>query len=444
MKKIFGALLIAVCIGMAMPAQAQIHFGVKGGLNLSKASFSNVKENFKKDNFTGFFIGPMAEFNIPIVGLGVDAALLFAQRGIKVSDADADVTVKQNGIDIPVNLKYNIGLGSLAGIYLAAGPDFYFDFEKKTGIDKKKAEVGINVGAGLKLLNHLQVGANYNIPLGDTADIDGGGSYKTKTWQVSVAYIFPILLVLINSFKKKAYISRYPFAIPTDKMFVGLENYVNGLTKTGFFQAFGWTLFITVFSVAVILLCTSMCAWYINRVTNTLTKTMYMLCLFSMVVPFQMVMFTLSKIANILKLNTPWGLIIIYLGYGAGLAVFMFSGFVKSIPIEIEEAAMIDGCTPIQTFFKVVLPVMKPTCVTVAILETMWIWNDYLLPYLVLDIKKYKTISIAIQYLKGGYGTIDMGAMMGVLVLSIIPIIAFYLACQKYIIEGVVAGAVKG
>lgn len=261
---------------------------------------------------------------------------------------------------------------------------------------------------------------------------------------VSVAYIFPILLVLINSFKKKAYISRYPFAIPTDKMFVGLENYVNGLAKTGFFQAFGWTLFITVFSVAVILLCTSMCAWYINRVTNTLTKTMYMLCLFSMVVPFQMVMFTLSKIANILKLNTPWGLIIIYLGYGAGLAVFMFSGFVKSIPIEIEEAAMIDGCTPIQTFFKVVLPVMKPTCVTVAILETMWIWNDYLLPYLVLDIKKYKTISIAIQYLKGGYGTIDMGAMMGVLVLSIIPIIAFYLACQKYIIEGVVAGAVKG
>ena len=250
--------------------------------------------------------------------------------------------------------------------------------------------------------------------------------------------------VLINSFKKKAYISRYPFAIPTDKMFVGLENYVNGLTKTGFFQAFGWTLFITVFSVAVILLCTSMCAWYINRVTNTLTKTMYMLCLFSMVVPFQMVMFTLSKIANILKLNTPWGLIIIYLGYGAGLAVFMFSGFVKSIPIEIEEAAMIDGCTPIQTFFKVVLPVMKPTCVTVAILETMWIWNDYLLPYLVLDIKKYKTISIAIQYLKGGYGTIDMGAMMGVLVLSIIPIIAFYLACQKYIIEGVIAGAVKG
>ena len=192
MKKIFGALMIAVCIGMAMPAQAQIHFGVKGGLNLSKASFSNVSENFKKDNFTGFFIGPMAEFNIPIVGLGVDASLLFAQRGVKVTPEGADeYTVKQNGLDIPVNLKYNIGLGSLLGLYIAAGPDFYFDFEKKSGIDKKKAEVGINVGAGVKLLNHLQVGANYNIPLGDTAKIENEvGSYKTKTWQVSVAYIF--------------------------------------------------------------------------------------------------------------------------------------------------------------------------------------------------------------------------------------------------------------
>ena len=196
MKKIFGALMIAICIAMAMPAQAQIHFGVKGGLNLSKASFSNVSENFKKDNFTGFFIGPMAEFNIPIVGLGVDAALLFAQRGIKVSEGNEDLTIKQNGIDIPVNLKYTIGLGSMAGIYLAAGPDFYFDFAGNKTIegvktDKKKAEVGINVGAGLKLLNHLQVGANYNIPLGDTADIEGtDASYKTKTWQVSVAYIF--------------------------------------------------------------------------------------------------------------------------------------------------------------------------------------------------------------------------------------------------------------
>ena len=261
---------------------------------------------------------------------------------------------------------------------------------------------------------------------------------------VSVAYIFPILLVLINSFKKKAYISRYPFAIPTDKMFVGLENYVNGLTKTGFFQAFGWTLFITVFSVAVILLCTSMCAWYIVRVKSIVTSAIYYLCLFAMIVPFQMEMFTLSKLANTLKLNTPWGLWIIYLGFGAGLAVFMFTGFVKSIPLEIEEAAMIDGCNPLQTFFGVVLPIMKPTCVTVAILQTMWIWNDYLLPYLVLDLKKYTTIPIAVQYLKGGYGSVDMGAMMGVLVLAIIPIIVFYLFCQKYIIEGVVAGAVKG
>lgn len=261
---------------------------------------------------------------------------------------------------------------------------------------------------------------------------------------LSIAYVFPIVLVVVNSFKKKAYISRKPFAIPKDKMFVGMENYINGIKKTEYFEAFGWTLFITVFSVFVIILCTSMCAWYINRVITNTTKTIYYLCLFSMVVPFQMVMFTLSKIANMLKLNTPWGLIIIYLGYGAGLAVFMFSGFVKSIPIEIEEAAMIDGCTPIQTFFQVVFPIMKPTCVTVAILETMWIWNDYLLPYLVLDIKKYKTIPIAIQYLRGGYGAIDMGAMMGVLVLSIIPIVVFYLCCQKYIIEGVVAGAVKG
>ena len=191
MKKIFGALMIAVCIGMAMPAQAQIHFGVKGGLNLSKASFSDVKTNFKKDNFTGFFIGPMAEFNIPVVGLGVDASLLFAQRGIKISDGGEEATVKQNGLDIPVNLKYNIGLGSLLGLYVAAGPDFYFDFEKTSKVDKKKAEVGINVGAGVKLLNHLQVGANYNIPLGKTASFeDVEGSYKTKTWQVSVAYIF--------------------------------------------------------------------------------------------------------------------------------------------------------------------------------------------------------------------------------------------------------------
>jgi len=261
---------------------------------------------------------------------------------------------------------------------------------------------------------------------------------------LSIAWLYPIYLVVINSFKKKAYINEKPFQIPTGKMFVGLSNYLNGIAKTGFFKAFGWTLFITICSVAVIILCTSMCAWYLGRVHNKVTKTIYALCLFSMIVPFQMVMFPLSKIANQLRLNTPWGLIIIYLGFGAGLAIFMFSGFIKSIPLEIEEAAMIDGCSPIQTFFLVVFPILKPTAITIAILETMWIWNDYLLPYLVLDINKYKTISIAVQYLRGGYGSIDMGAMMGVLVLAIIPIILFYLFCQKYIIEGVVAGAVKG
>ena len=261
---------------------------------------------------------------------------------------------------------------------------------------------------------------------------------------VSVLLLYPIVLVVINSFKKKAYISRYPFRIPRDRMFVGLENYVRGLEKTGFLPAFGWTVLITVCSVALIILCCSMCAWYISRVKTRGTKIIYTLCLFAMVVPFQMEMYTLSKIANMLKLDNPWGLVMIYLGFGAGLAVFMFTGFVKSIPLEIEEASMIDGCTPLQCFFRVVLPVMKPTCITVAILDAMWIWNDYLLPVLVLDTKKYKPISIAIQYLKGGYGSIDMGAMMGVLVLSIIPIIVFYLFCQRYIIEGVVAGAVKG
>ncbi len=261
---------------------------------------------------------------------------------------------------------------------------------------------------------------------------------------ISILYLYPIALVVLNSFKKKAYISKYPFKIPTEKMFVGFENYVRGIEKTGLIPAFGWTLFITVCSVAVIILCCSMTAWYIERVHITISSIIYIACLIAMVVPFQMEMYTLSKIANMLGLDTPWGIVIIYLGFGAGLAVFMFTGFVKSIPLEIEEAAMIDGCTPIQTYFQVVLPIMKPTCITVAILEAMWIWNDYLLPSLVLDTKKYKTLSIAIQYLKGGYGSIDMGAMMGVLVLSIIPIIIFYLACQKYIIEGVVAGAVKG
>lgn len=261
---------------------------------------------------------------------------------------------------------------------------------------------------------------------------------------ISVVYMFPILLVLMNSFKKKAYISRKPFAIPSGKMYVGLDNYFRGVKQANFFEGAKWSLVITVGSVFLILLCTSMCAWYIVRVKNALTKAIYYLCLFAMIVPFQMEMFTLSKLANSLGLNTPWGLWIIYLGFGAGLSVFMFTGFVKSIPIEIEEAAMIDGCNPLQTFFGVVLPVLKPTCVTVAILQTMWIWNDYLLPYLVLNLKKYITIPIAVQYLKGGYGSVDMGAMMGVLVLAIIPIIIFYLFCQRYIIEGVVAGAVKG
>ena len=271
-----------------------------------------------------------------------------------------------------------------------------------------------------------------------------GGLFTAIFSIISIGYIFPIMLVFINSFKKKAYISRKPFDIPNGKMYVGLENYVRGIKQANFFEGAKWSTVITVGSVFLIILCTSMCAWYIVRVKNALTKAIYYLCLFAMIVPFQMEMFTLSKLANSLGLNTPWGLWIIYLGFGAGLSVFMFTGFVKSIPIEIEEAAMIDGCNPLQTFFGVVLPVLKPTCVTVAILQTMWIWNDYLLPYLVLDLKKYITIPIAVQYLKGGYGSVDMGAMMGVLVLAIIPIIIFYLFCQRYIIEGVVAGAVKG
>lgn len=271
-----------------------------------------------------------------------------------------------------------------------------------------------------------------------------GGVFTAIFSIISIGYIFPILLVFINSFKKKAYISRKPFDIPTGKMYVGLENYFRGIKQANFLEGAKWSTVITVGSVFLIILCTSMCAWYIVRVKNALTKAIYYLCLFAMIVPFQMEMFTLSKLANSLGLNTPWGLWIIYLGFGAGLSVFMFTGFVKSIPVEIEEAAMIDGCNPLQTFFGVVLPVLKPTCVTVAILQTMWIWNDYLLPYLVLDLKKYVTIPIAVQYLKGGYGSVDMGAMMGALVLAIIPIIIFYLFCQRYIIEGVVAGAVKG
>ena len=261
---------------------------------------------------------------------------------------------------------------------------------------------------------------------------------------ISLLYVYPIVLVFINSFKKKAYISKGPFSLPTDNMFVGLENYIRGIEQTDLIQAFGWSVFITVFSVAAIILFCSMCAWYISRVNTKVTKAIYVLCLFAMVVPFQMEMYTLSKIANMLHMGNPWGIIVIYLGFGAGLSVFMFTGFMKSIPLEIEEAAMIDGCTPIQTYFRVVMPIAKPTCVTVAILQAMWIWNDYLLPSLVLDQRKYKTVPMAVQYLKGGYGSVDMGAMMGTLVLAIVPIIIFYLFCQKYIIEGVVAGAVKG
>ena len=259
-----------------------------------------------------------------------------------------------------------------------------------------------------------------------------------------IVYVLPIVVVLMNSFKKKSYISLEPFQLPNETTLTGLDNYTAAIDQYGFLDAVGWTVFITVGSVLVILICTSMCAWYITRVKTRVTKAIYILCVFSMVVPFQMVMFTLSLVTDRLGLGTPWGLIIIYLGFGAGLAVFMFCGFVKSIPIEIEEAAMIDGCSPIRTFFSVVLPIMKPTYISVGILETRWIWNDFLLPYLTLDLKKYKTISIVIQYMKGSYGRVDMGAIMAALIMAVIPVIVFYLSCQKYIIKGVAAGAVKG
>lgn len=261
---------------------------------------------------------------------------------------------------------------------------------------------------------------------------------------LGLVYITPILIVLINSFKQKAYISLEPFKIPSALTWNGFSNYMSAIKQYGFLDAVIWTVFITVGSVLVILLCTSMCAWYITRVKGNFSNAMYALCAVSMVVPFQMVMFTLSLIADRLHLNTPWGIIIIYLGFGAGLAVFMFCGFVKSIPLEIEEAAMIDGCNPLRTFFGIVMPIMKPTYISVGILETMWIWNDFLLPYLVLDINKYKTISIVVQYMKGSYGRVDMGAIMSALIMAVIPVIIFYLACQKYIIKGVAAGAVKG
>ena len=271
-----------------------------------------------------------------------------------------------------------------------------------------------------------------------------GGLWTVLFTVISLAWIFPIVLVIVNSFKQKAYISRNAFSIPTGKAFAGLENYTRGLETTNFFASFGWTLLITVGSVALILVCTSMCAWWIVRVNNWAAKLLYTLFLFNMIVPFQMVMFTLSKLADMLKLNTPWGLCFVYLGFGAGLAVFMFTGFMKSVPMEIEEAAMIDGCNPIQIFFKVVFPILKPTMISTAILETMWVWNDYLLPTLVLDIKKYRTIPMAIQYFRGGYGRVELAPMMACIIIAIIPIIILYMTCQKYIIEGVVAGAVKG
>ena len=260
---------------------------------------------------------------------------------------------------------------------------------------------------------------------------------------LAVIFLAPIFIILFNSFKGKLYISDAPFKLPTAETFVGVQNYIDGLSKTGFLSAFGWSIFITFFSTIVIVLFTSMTGWYITRAKNKVSTVLYFIFVFSMIVPFQMVMFTMSKVANMLSLDNPIGLIVLYLGFGAGLSIFMFSGFVKSIPIDIEEAALIDGCNPIKTFFLIVLPLLKPICITVAILSVMWIWNDYLLPSLVLK-SDYKTIPMAVQYLRGGYGAIDMGAMMALLVLAIIPIIIFYLTCQKYIIEGVAAGAVKG
>lgn len=259
----------------------------------------------------------------------------------------------------------------------------------------------------------------------------------------ALIFVAPIAIVLMNSFKSKFYISGEPFKLPDGETFEGILNYTEGVAKTGFFKAFGWSVFITVLSVAAIVLFTSMTAWYITRQKSKFTSALYYAFVFSMIVPFQMVMFTLTKTANTLHLDNPVGIVFIYLGFGAGLSVFMFSGFVKSIPLEIEEAAMIDGCGPLQTYFRVVFPILKPTAITVAILNAMWVWNDYLLPYLVIG-SEYKTVPIAIQYLKGGYGSVDMGAMMAMLVLAIVPIVIFYLFSQKYIIKGVVAGAVKG
>ncbi len=262
---------------------------------------------------------------------------------------------------------------------------------------------------------------------------------------LSFAWIYPVVMILLNSLKKETAIStNTAFQLPTAETFAGLENYVNAVGSKGFVEAFFTSMLITVTSVIAILIFCSMCAWYITRVENFFTKLVYFLFVFSMVVPFQMLMFTLAATSDQLKLNTPWNIWVIYLGFGAGLAVFMFAGFMKSIPLEIEEAAMIDGCNPLQTFFLIVLPVLKPTMISVGILETMWVWNDYLLPYLVLDRKKFTTVPILIQYFKGSFGRVEMGPMMACIMLTVLPIIVVYLLCQKHIIKGVVAGAVKG
>ena len=260
---------------------------------------------------------------------------------------------------------------------------------------------------------------------------------------LAVFFLIPVFLVLMNSLKGQFYISDAPFALPNSETFVGLRNYWNGIEKVDFFSAFGYSAFITLFSVAAIVLFTAMTAWYLVRAGTRAANGLYYLFVFSMIVPFQMVMFTMSKMANLLHLDNPVGIILLYLGFGSGFSVFLYSGFIKSIPLDVEEAAMIDGCRPWQTFFFVVFPILKPTAITVAILNAMWIWNDYLLPYLVIG-SRYRTIPIAVQYLQGGYGSRDMGALMATLVLAIIPIVIFYLACQKYIIRGVMAGAVKG
>ena len=274
----------------------------------------------------------------------------------------------------------------------------------------------------------------------------GKNALTTFLALISVAYIFPVFMVVVNSFKENTFVKTETFAMPTGESFVGWANFIKGMTFGGypFINSVFYSTVITLISTVLIILVTSMAAWYITRVDSYFCRAVYYLCVFSMVVPFQMVMFTLSKTADVLKLNTPWTIPVIYLGFGAGLAVFMFTGFVKGIPVDIEEAAAIDGCSPFRTFFSVVLPMMKPTLISVTILEMMWVWNDYLLPYLVLDITKYRTLPIHIQYLKGSYGTVDLGATMALILLSIIPVVIFYLACQKHIVKGVAAGAVKG